>query len=102
MPPGRENVSRILRLCFALLIAPAALLGQGWPLPAKTPNTEVPCNPCPGLDATNLLTVGYQSPIATLTGRFLDSQQTGHFHQPFGTTRAQTVLIAPSLNRVYL
>jgi PKD repeat protein len=99
---GRENVSRILKLCFTLLVVPAALLAQGWPLPAKTPNTEVPCNPCPGYTRTDLVTVGYSSPITTFTGRFLDSQTTNGFQQPFRTARAHSVMIVPDRKRVYM
>ena len=82
--------------------APFAVLAQTWPLPARTQNTEVPCNPCPGNSRTDLVTVGYSSPITTYTGRFLDSQSVGTFQQPFRTARAETVTIAPQLNRIYM
>ena len=81
---------------------PFAVVAQVWPLPARTQNTEVPCNPCPGNSRTDLMTAGYASPITTYTGRFLDSQRTGTFQQPFRTARAETVTIAPQLNRIYM
>ena len=95
-------MSRTLNLCFALLLAPAALFAQGWPLPAKTQNTEVPCNPCPGYTRKDLKTVGYQSPILSFTGRFLDSQRTSTYQQPFRTARGQVVAINAAKNRIYM
>src|SRR5713226_3034386 len=99
---GGKRVIRIaiLRICFVLLLAPPVLFGQCWPLPAKTPNTEVACTPCP--DGRNGVTVGYSSPISIFTGRFLDSQITQDLQQPFRTARAKQVILAPERNRIYL
>src|SRR5581483_688581 len=100
---GRENVRRrTLSLSLALFLSSSLLFAQGWPVPAKTPNTEVACNPCPGFSRTDLKTVGYQSPISTFVGRFIDSQNTGTFQQPFRTARGEMILVAPDRNRVYM
>ena len=96
-------MSRILKICIILLLAmPASLFAQGWPLPANTQNTEVLCNPCPGYSRKDLKTVGYASPILSFTGRFLDSQRTTTYQQPFRTARAETVAINAAKNRVYM
>ncbi|HEY3054190.1 MAG TPA: hypothetical protein VGK04_12485, partial [Thermoanaerobaculia bacterium] len=60
-------------LWTTLLVAVAGSAhAQGWAVPSKTPETPVSCAGCPGQDAS-AMTVGYKAPIATFTGRFLDS-----------------------------
>ncbi|HYM62824.1 MAG TPA: hypothetical protein VEZ11_18205, partial [Thermoanaerobaculia bacterium] len=69
---------------------------------AKTPNTDVPCLICTGaFDGTSPKTIGYPLPIATFTGRYLDSQATRDFQQSFRTARANTIMFAPERNRIY-
>jgi len=38
----------------------------------------------------------------TFTGRFLDSQATQDFQQPFKTARAESIVVSPSLHRIYM
>ena len=90
---GGEEVSKFSRsswLCPLLLLIAPALLGQGWPLPAKTPNTDVPCTAGKAAGCkSGLLTKGYPSnPFVTFTGRFLDSNQTTDYQFYFRTGRA--------------
>src|SRR5712691_13205347 len=82
-----------------LLPFAASIFAQGWPVPAKTPETPVSCSTCTG--RTNLKTVGYKLPLSTFTGRFLDSSNTGGWFAPFRTARADEVLVMPALNRIY-
>lgn len=72
-----------------------AAFGQGWPLPADTPNTPVPS---PGVAPT----VGWNDPISGFAGRFLDSNATGDYQQTFRTARAFDAYIGRDTNRVYL
>ncbi|HSP14464.1 MAG TPA: PKD domain-containing protein [Thermoanaerobaculia bacterium] len=83
-----------------MLAVAATGYGQGWAVPAKTPETPVPCTGCPNVD-NNSLTVGYKAPIATFTGRYLDSSNTSEWFKPFRTARAKYVLAMPALDRIY-
>ncbi len=47
------------------------------------------------------MTVGYKAPIATFTGRFLDSTNTSEWFKPFRTARAYMVLVEPGIDRIY-
>jgi len=82
------------------MLTSASAFAQGWPLPAKTPETPVSCATCPGGNA-NTKTVGYKLPISTFTGRFLDSSNTSEWFMPYRTARAEEVLVMPALNRIY-
>jgi hypothetical protein len=83
-----------------LLAVSASGYGQGWAVPATTPDTPVPCTGCPNVDP-NSLTVGYKAPIVTFTGRYLDSSNTSEWFRPFRTARAKFVLSMPALDRIY-
>jgi PKD repeat protein len=74
---------------------------QYWPKPAATPGVDVKCVGCVG-NKNNLMTPGYPATISTFTGRFLDSQATQDYQQPFRTARAFHVYPAPSRNRIYM
>ncbi len=88
-------------LWTVLLLAVAGTgYGQGWALPAKTPETPVACTGCPNVDP-NSQTVGYKAPIATFTGRYLDSSNQSEWFKPFRTARAKYVLPMPALDRIY-
>ena len=82
----------------------ASAFGQGYPLPARTPNTPVVCDPAvwPGCIESNAgrITPGWDLPIANYTGRFLDSTITRSYQQAFRTARAIQIRVAP--NRFYL
>ena len=95
--------SKLLLVCTLVCITPAAF-GQGWPLPAKTPNTPVPC-PASSLACAGkqgLLTAAYSAPIKTHVGRYLDSQYQKEWQFPIRTLRARLIRIAPELNRIYM
>jgi PKD repeat protein len=76
-----------------------------WVEPAQTPGTDVICTTCPcngpGNCSKDMKTVGYPVTIGRYVGRYLDSQHTNDFQQPFRTARARNVLLAPAQNRVY-
>ena len=88
-------------LCSLVLMLPAAAaLGQDWPLPAATPNTDVPCSTCFGKNT--LKTIGYP-PVLGFAGRFVDSETTSEYQFNFRTVRARGVVFAPApANRVYM
>src|SRR5688500_6222273 len=81
---GRSQVTLLAMLSVLLQATVAA--AQGWPLPANTPNTTVHCDSCTPLNLA-LDTVGYAAPIATFTGRFLDSSMTRAYGGRFPTAR---------------
>lgn len=83
-----------------MLLAFAAAGSAQWVLPSKTPQTEVLCSTCPGVDPS-MKTVGYKLPFATFTGRFLDSTNVSDWFLPVRTLRATSVLPMPALNRLY-
>ncbi len=75
-------------------------VAQYWPKPAATPGVDVKCVGC--IESHNgLLTPGYPTAISTFTGRFLDSQATQDFQQPFRTSRAFHVYPDLPHNRIY-
>ncbi|HSP14465.1 MAG TPA: PKD domain-containing protein [Thermoanaerobaculia bacterium] len=69
-------------------------------MPAKMPETPVPCTGCPNVSVGSL-TTGYKAPIATFTGRYLDSSNTSEWFKPFRTARSKYVLAMPALDRIY-
>ena len=76
---------------IGILIAVSAA-AQYWPKPAATPGVDVTCTGC--LEFRNgKLTPGYPATIQTFTGRFLDSQATQDYQQPFKTARAESVVV---------
>ncbi len=80
-----------------------AAFGQGWPVPGKSPSTEVPCSKCTGVSPpADGKTVGYVAPISTLTGRVLDSQATNDIQQPLRTLRAGKMVLSPDGRRLYM
>lgn len=80
-----------------------AAFGQGWPLPSKTPGVEVTCTACTGSSPpANGKTVGYRTPIASFTGRLLDSQTTNDIQQTFRTARAAKIVLSPDGRRIYI
>ena len=83
-----------------MLAIAASGYGQGWAVPAKTPDTPVSCSNCPYQSASTM-TVGYKAPIATFTGRFLDSSNTGEWFIPIRVLRAYDLTVMPGLNRIY-
>src|SRR5689334_9341220 len=105
---GRRKVNRFSIKSSLLVLATLAVVplafGQGWPLPAKTPNTPVACvaasSPaCEGKDGK--LTAPYSDPIKTFVGRYLDSQLTGSHQAPFRTGRAFHGQVTPN-GRLYM
>src|SRR5438105_3986899 len=82
----------------------ASVYGQGYPLPSKTPNTPVLCDPAvwPGCieSAAGKLTPGWDLPIANYVGRMLDSTLTRDYQQAFRTARTFQMRVAPT--RFYL
>jgi PKD repeat protein len=100
---GAINVNPTFRsvLWTVLLLAVAVSgYGQGWAVPAKTPETPVPCTGCPNVSPGSL-TTGYKLPITSFTGRYLDSSNTSEWFKPFRTARAKYVLPMPALDRIY-
>lgn len=82
------------------MLPAAAAFGQDWPLPASTPNTDVPCSTCVGKET--LKTIGYP-PVLGFVGRFVDSEISPEYQFPFRTVRARGVGFAPApANRVYM
>jgi PKD repeat protein len=111
--PGRENVIRSLArsvlILLAVLGAATAVRAQSYPLPATTPGTSVSCDPalpaaavaaCPF--AASPSTPGYQLPIKTFTGRFLDATWTPDYQCNFRTSRAGAITLAPDGKRLYV
>src|SRR5712692_10251405 len=101
---GKQTV-RVIRksaslLAIAILVAGTAA-AQYWPKPAATPGVDVTCAGCIELH-NGKLTPGYPATITTFTGRFLDSQATQDYQQPFKTARAESATIVPSLHRIYM
>ena len=96
----RFSISAAL-LVSLFLCTTSVAFGQGWVLPAKTPNTPVKCIPCTGA-SNGQMTVGYSLPIATFTGRYLDSQDTRAYQTTFRTARASIIRIAPDRKRIYM
>ena len=98
-----RNVNRFGRGLLAgmvLMGVSAVGFAQGYPVPAKTTDTPVPCTTCynggPGT------TVGYKTPIGTFSGRYLDSSSTTEWFDYGGRTlRAVFVLVRPDLGRIY-
>jgi PKD repeat protein len=102
--PGGENVIRgFVRSVLILLAtfgATTALIAQSYALPASTPGTPVSCDGC--LSDIKPLTPGYQLPIKTFTGRFLDSTWTPDYQCNFRTARAGSIHISPDGKRIYI
>src|SRR6266851_307523 len=101
---GKQTV-RVIRksaslLAIAILTAGTAA-AQYWPKPAATPGVDVTCAGCIELHGGKL-TPGYPATITTFTGRFLDSQATQDYQQPFKTARAESATVVPSLHRIYM
>src|SRR5437870_5438768 len=74
-------------------------VAQYWPKPAAGADTT--CTGCLA-PRTNKLTPGYPSTISSFVGRFLDSQATQDYQQPFRTTRAFHIAVAPAQNRIFM
>ncbi len=93
----------LLLAVFGLLFSPSAF-AQGWPLPANTPMTEVPCPAASPacLGQENLPTAGWSSPLSGFGGRFLDSQSTREYQFTFRSARARQIKIAPDRSRIYM
>ena len=87
------RVIRKIGLLFTIgiLIAVSAA-AQYWPKPATTPGVDVVCAGCLE-QRSGKLTPGYPATIQTFTGRFLDSQATQDYQQPFKTARAESVMV---------
>jgi hypothetical protein len=96
----RSNSLKAFLCAGFLLVVVTSGYGQGWALPAKAPDTPVPCTGCPNV-GPNSLTVGYKSPLFSFTGRYLDSSNTSEWFRPFRTARAKFVLPMPALDRIY-
>ncbi len=97
-----------IKLLLFVVVAPLAVssaLAQGWPFPAKTPNTPVKCpaTAVPCAKGPDKLTAAYSDPIKTFTGRFLDSQSTKEWqNNPRRSLRARLSRIAPEFNRAVI
>ena len=100
---NRSWIKLSLLFIAALVVVPAGF-GQGWPLPAKTQNTPVPCpatsNACVGIEGR--LTAPYSDPIKTFVGRYLDSQSTGEHQDGWRTGRARRMEFNYQKNVVYM
>ena len=109
MAHGGEKVNSIHRRCFfvcvlVVLLTAAATYAQDWPLPAATPNTDVPCTGCfNGKDG--LKTIGYP-PTLRFVGRFTDSEATKEYQFYYRTARARGVTFLessdPTKSRIYM
>ena len=100
------NISRKKLVLTVLLLAGVSTtaFGQFWPRPAKTSETDVLCDTISCEKEPRQfgkLLIGYPSPIATFTGRYLDSVKVGVYYFPFRTARAKNMKIAPDRNRIY-
>ncbi|HEV2722952.1 MAG TPA: PKD domain-containing protein, partial [Thermoanaerobaculia bacterium] len=105
-------MTRLQKFALAALLAVAAAMPLSaqttsgyWVEPAQTPNTDVTCSTCPcngpGNCSYNMKTIGYPATMGRYVGRYLDSQHTNDFQQPFRTGRARNVVAVPSTGRVY-
>lgn len=92
------------RLLFGvlLLVAASSAVAQNYPLPALTPNTDVPCTPtsCPNYARENLLTIGYP-PVLSFVGRWADSESARDYQQSFRTARPRLARMVPGRHRLY-
>ena len=100
---NRSSIKLSLLIAAALAVVPATF-GQGWPVPAKAPNTPVACpassNACVGKEGK--LTAPYSDPIKNFVGRYLDSQSTREWQAGFRTARARLVGVNPERSRIYM
>ncbi|MFZ2492333.1 MAG: PKD domain-containing protein [Thermoanaerobaculia bacterium] len=87
---------------LAVMFGALSVFGQGWPVPAKTPNTDVPCNTsgCVGKEGKKV--IGYPDTFKTFSGRFLDSVASRDYQFTFRTARARMLKVAPERNRIYM
>ena len=93
-----------LHALIATFAVTATAFGQGYPLPSKSPNTPVVCNPaiwsaCIDADAGKI-TPGWDLPVQNFTGRFLDSERTRAFQQGFRDARG--LLLRVTSKRIYM
>lgn len=89
-------------LFVAMLGLSAPAFAQKWILPAKTPGTPVSCPTTICKNGTFWL-APYQLPLASFTGRFLDSSGAGDSSRyPIATVRAMSVKSLPGSDRFYL
>ena len=92
--------SKLFLCCLLVIGGVTAAFGQDWPLPAATPNTNVPCTGCAG-DKNGMLTPGYP-PVLHFLGRYADSEGITDYQQAFRTARAKGAFFAPERNRAYM
>jgi PKD repeat protein len=106
-----RSFARSVLILLAAVGTTTALRAQSYPLPAPTTGTPVACDPTPTPNinpvngcpaATFPLTPGYQSPIKTFTGRFLDSTWTPDYQCIFRTARAGLINFSPDGKRIYI
>jgi PKD repeat protein len=96
-------IRSLVRSALVLLAASAtttALLAQSFTLPAATPGTPVQCTGC--LSDVQPLSPGYQLPIKTFTGRYVDSTWTPDYQCGFRTARSGGINFSPDGKRVYI
>jgi PKD repeat protein len=86
---------RGLAVLIALVAGGSAYAQPVFVKPASTPRTPVVCSTCP-YPATNAPAVGYDFPIKTFVGRYVDSSFNSDWQQPFRTARAGVFKIAPN------
>lgn len=114
---GEVKKLRFVRAAIALFIVAASgssAFAQIWPIPASQPGVQVLCTGngilkdtqgkdagCPAPD-TFKPTWPWSDPIQAFTGRYLDSLYVADAQQTFRTGRAGSVIVMPSLNRVYM
>jgi PKD repeat protein len=96
--------NKLILLVILLAGVTGSAFAQAWPLPAKTPNTDVLCNTSScdtDLRHKDMKLIGYSAPITTFVGRYLDSVKFGVSYFPFRTARARFMRIASDRNRIY-
>lgn len=92
---------KVVLFVLGTLMSAASLLAQGWPVPASTPRTDLPCNTSGCLGKENLKVVGYP-PTLRFVGRYLDSTANRDYQFPFRTARVREIRSNPARNRIYM
>ena len=96
-----NQLLRVLLTAALIVTFTASSYGQpAWPQPAKRPETTVACPSCPGHAASGV-TVGYEAPIVSFAGRFLDSVNVRDYQASFRTARAWSVTVNEKNSRIY-
>ncbi len=92
--------SKLFLCCLLVIAGAAAASAQDWPMPAATPNTNVPCAGCLGT-RDGKLTPGYPT-VLNFLGRYVDSEAVTDYQGQFRTVRARGGTFSPERNRLYM